>query len=190
MSMRCYCLLLNASFEPLKIISWRRALILFFQEKVEVIEYHNQFARSAHQIHSIPSILKLRSYLQFRLSHKVRFCRENVYLRDQFECQYCGSKKPPREMTLDHVLPVSRRGSHNWTNVVTACRSCNQKKGNRTPMEAKMPLRKKPIEPKWLPNQNFIELKKLPDSWRAFLVTVGIEVPDQEELSVASIGLR
>jgi 5-methylcytosine-specific restriction endonuclease McrA len=163
-------LLLNASFEPMRIISWQKALILWFQGKVEIIEYHSIFARSVSSSFQLPSVMKLKSYVRPRTLGPVRFCRENVYIRDKYECQYCGEKHPLKDLTLDHVVPASKKGPKSWINVVTACRECNQRKGNRTPNLANMPLLSLPKVPHWLPS---LELEcsadSMPGSWQQYL---------------------
>jgi 5-methylcytosine-specific restriction endonuclease McrA len=98
-------LLLNSSYEPMKVISWQRALILWFQDKVEILEYHNVFARSVRSSFQLPSVIRLKNYVRPRNIGAVRFCRENVYIRDNFTCQYCGDKN---ELTFDHLIPRSR----------------------------------------------------------------------------------
>ncbi len=148
-------LVLNASYEPLRIISWQKALIMWFQEKVEVLEYHSAFVRSVTDSFKLPSVLKLKAYVKPKRIDGVRFCRENVYIRDAYTCQYCRIKFNYKDLTIDHVLPASQGGPKTWTNVVTACRSCNQVKANRTPEKAKMPLLKPPRAPSWLPVVEF-----------------------------------
>jgi 5-methylcytosine-specific restriction endonuclease McrA len=163
-------LLLNSSFEPMKIISWQKALILWFQDKVEVIEYHQIFARSVRSSFQVPSVLRLKTYVRPRSYGAVRFCRENVYIRDNHTCQYCGERHSLRMLTLDHVIPASKNGPKNWTNVVTACRDCNQRKANRTPQTANMPLLKKPVAPDWLPTTALqISTDSVPTSWIEYL---------------------
>ena len=102
-------LVLNASYEPLRIISWQKALIMWFQEKVEVLEYHSTFVRSVSDSFKLPSVLRLKSYVRPKRVDGVRFCRENVYIRDSYTCQYCRIKFPYKELTIDHVLPASHR---------------------------------------------------------------------------------
>ncbi len=163
-------LLLNATYEPLKIISWQRAIILWFQGKVEVLEYHSVFARSVCSSFQIPSVLRLKNYVRPRNFGVVRFCRENVYIRDNFTCQYCSHQFPVRVLTLDHVIPVSKSGPKSWTNVVAACRECNQRKGNKTPKSAGMPLLREPKAPSWLPAQELdSRSSKLPSNWLQYL---------------------
>jgi 5-methylcytosine-specific restriction endonuclease McrA len=163
-------LLLNASYEPMRIVSWQKALILWFQDKVEVLEYHTVFARSVSASFKLPSVLRLKTYVRGRSNTHVRFCRENVYIRDNFTCQYCGNKFTTKTLTLDHVMPASRAGKKDWYNVVSACRSCNQKKANKTPHEARMPLLKEPRVPSWLPLSEFeVGGEEIPIVWKQYL---------------------
>jgi 5-methylcytosine-specific restriction endonuclease McrA len=154
----------------MKVVSWQKALILWFQGKVEVLEYHNIFANSVRSSFQLPSVLRLKTYVLPRSYGAVRFCRENVYIRDEYTCQYCGYKHALRNLTLDHVVPASKQGPKSWTNVVTACRDCNQRKGNRTPQVARMPLLKDPVIPHWLPSPD-LEFKPglAPESWMQYL---------------------
>lgn len=165
-------LLLNSSYEPMRIVSWQKALVLWFQDKVEVLEYHSVFARSTKSSFKLPSVLRLKTYVRPRGTGAVRFCRENVYIRDNFTCQYCGKFLTAKNLTLDHVVPASKNGKKIWTNVVSACRGCNQKKANRTPLTANMPLLSEPKVPSWLPARELemqIELEKAPASWLEYL---------------------
>jgi 5-methylcytosine-specific restriction endonuclease McrA len=166
-------LVLNASYEPLRIVPWQKALLLWFQEKVDILEYHAVFARSVSNSFKLPSVLKLKTYVRPKKLDGVRFCRENVYIRDNYTCQYCAEKFTYKELTIDHVVPASQGGPKTWTNVVTACRSCNQTKANRTPEKARMPLLKPPRAPLWLP---VVELSlgaerddKSPMAWKEYL---------------------
>jgi 5-methylcytosine-specific restriction endonuclease McrA len=164
-------LLLNSSYEPMKIVNWQKALIMWFQGKVEVLEYHSIFARSVSHSFKLPSVIRLKTYVRPRSYGAVRFCRENVYIRDNFTCQYCGDKFSTKQLTLDHVVPASKAGPKNWTNVVAACRPCNQKKGNRTPDSARMPLLTAPKIPSWLPNTEIQTQagNMIPKTWLEYL---------------------
>lgn len=163
-------LLLNSSYEPMRIVSWQKALVLWFQGKVEVLEYHPVFARSVRSSFQLPSVLRLKHYVRPRSAGAVRFCRENVYIRDNFTCQYCGTRLPGRMLTLDHVIPASLKGQKSWTNVVSACRDCNQKKANRTPDKANMPLLTQPHVPTWLPTLDLeIHADAVPHNWAQYL---------------------
>lgn len=163
-------LLLNSSYEPMRVVSWQKALVLWFQDKVEILEYHPIFARSVRSSFQLPSVLRLKIYVRPRSLATIRFCRENVYIRDGFRCQYCAHEFPAKLLTLDHVVPVSKNGQKTWTNVVTACRSCNQRKANRTPDQANMPLLSQPRAPLWLPVVQ-VELRpeKIPETWLQYL---------------------
>lgn len=166
----CRALLLNSSYEPMKIVSWQKALLLWFQNKVEILEFHNIFARSIRHSFQVPSVIRLKEYVKPRSYGAVRFCRENVYIRDNFTCQYCGEKFSHKQLTLDHVVPVSKAGPKSWTNVVAACRSCNQRKADCTPAGARMPLLKEPKMPHWLPSIEFeVKSDALPSPWKNYL---------------------
>jgi len=137
-------LVLNASYEPLHVTSTKRAITLLQYGVAEVLEDSGDVIRSPSTTLSVPSVIRLRRYVRRPRVHPVPFNRRNVLRRDTFTCQYCGASE---ELTLDHVMPRSRGGRHNWDNVVTACRACNQRKGDRTPDEAAMPLRTHPHAP-------------------------------------------
>lgn len=163
-------LILNASYEPLRIVSWQKALILWFQDKVDILEYHKKYVRSVSSSFELPSVLRMKKYVRPKRIDGVRFCRENVYIRDHFTCQYCAIKFAPKELTIDHVLPASQGGPKNWTNVVTACRKCNQTKANRTPEKANMPLLKPVRAPAWLPVlEHEVPADKAPATWKDYL---------------------
>jgi hypothetical protein len=107
----------------------------------------------------------------------IRFSRENVFARDGFKCQYCIRKLSKSELTLDHVMPLSKGGRKNWENIVTACKPCNQRKGNRTPQQASMNILKAPEEPRWLPQISFHSMSSvLPPTWKSYLGMVDEEV--------------
>lgn len=164
-------LVLNSSYEPIKVVSWQKAIVLWFQDKVEIVEHHDVFVRSVCVSFQLPSIVRLKRYVRNHSRSTVRFCRENVYARDNYTCQYCHRNFNARDLTLDHVLPVSKGGGKSWTNVVAACRHCNQKKSNRTPDQAGMPLLKKPEAPRWLPDPQLeFRVPAMPDSWRIYLM--------------------
>jgi len=143
---------------------------MWFQGKVEVVEYHTAVARSTHAEFSIPSILRLKRFVNPRKVNRVKFSRENVYRRDNHTCQYCGSRMSAKDLTLDHVVPASRKGRKDWTNMVTACRPCNHRKANRTPLAAGMPLLQEPVIPSWLPEEEIqINPDTVPASWLGYL---------------------
>jgi len=163
-------LLLNASFEPLKIISWQRAITLLFAGKVEVIEEYSKEIHSVTFSVKLPSILRLLKYVKVKKSRIVKFSRANIYARDKYTCQYCNTGFRSEELTFDHVIPVSRGGTKSWENIVTACIECNRRKGGLTPPEAGMKLVQKPVEPSWVPSLSLtLVFKNAPESWRDYL---------------------
>lgn len=145
-------------------------MTMLFQGKVEVLEEHDSVVRTVRYSYRLPSILKLNHYVKSRAQNCIRFSRENIYIRDDFTCQYCEERYHPRRLTLDHVIPAVQGGPKNWTNIVTACMECNQFKGGRTPNQAGMKLLTKPVMPHWLPKvQINFSLALTPESWREYL---------------------
>jgi len=147
-------LLLSASYEPIKIISWKKAVVLSYLEKVEVVEHYERIVHSPSVSLPLPAVVRLHRYLK-NLPRKVKFSRQNLYHRDNFTCQYCHQPQPAHQLTYDHVIPRSRGGETSWTNVVTACVHCNLKKGNKLLHQINYRLAKEPKEPKWLPPADF-----------------------------------
>ena len=135
-------LLLNQTYEPLGTVSVARAIIMTFKNTVFVEELDgDRVLRSAHDEWPVPSVIRRRTYINVRRRREQSgMKRLRIYMRDKFRCQYCGEKKGVAELTLDHILPRSRGGDNSPVNVVTACVACNQRKGDRTPAEARMPL--------------------------------------------------
>lgn len=172
--MQATTLILNTSFEPLHIVSWQKAIQLLFQGKVEVVQESDMEVRSVRVTIRIPAVLRLLSYVPIRGKSKmVRFSRLNIFLRDDYRCQYCGNVFHKSSLTLDHVVPVVQGGARNWSNIVTSCKSCNQRKGGRTPSQAKMALIRQPQEPRWLPRMIFgFHSTTIPLSWQVYF---GIE---------------
>ena len=134
-------LVLNASYEPLNITSWRRAVVLLLKGKAEQLEHKNQFLYSNFPL---PTVIRLLYYV--RVPYKeIPLTRRNVLERDHHSCQYCKLKGD--QLTLDHIMPRSRGGKDTWENLVAACVRCNVRKGNRTPKEARMTLIRQPRKP-------------------------------------------
>jgi 5-methylcytosine-specific restriction endonuclease McrA len=142
-------LLLNASYEPLNVINWKRAIKLVFLNKVEVVEESERVVRSITVSVKVPSVVRLMGFVHFRRKD-AKYSRRNIYARDKYRCQYCGRQHPMDDLTCDHVIPRSRGGRAEWDNIVTCCVSCNRKKGGNTPEEAGLHLIKKPAKPSWL----------------------------------------
>jgi 5-methylcytosine-specific restriction endonuclease McrA len=143
----CPALVLNAdytplSYYPLSLWSWQDAIKATFLERVDVIAQYDREIRSPSFAMRLPSVVALRQYV--KPSTHPAFTRFNLFLRDRFSCQYCGS---PHELTFDHVVPRAYGGRTSWTNVTTACAPCNLRKGGRTPAEAHMLPRQRPFQP-------------------------------------------
>ena len=159
-------LVLNASYEPLNITNWQRAIVLIIKGKAEQIEHNGRFIYPGLPL---PTVIRLRYYV--RMPYKeIPLTRRNVFSRDCHICQYCGYTG--EDLTLDHVFPRSRRGADTWENLVTACVRCNVKKGNRTPEEADMPLAHKPRRPH---SSLFFEVRKYLNSgthpeWQKYVI--------------------
>lgn len=159
-------LLLTPWMAPHKIISWQRAVVLLWLDKVEVLEEYEEEIRSLSLSLRTPAVIRLKRG-GARIKQAVRFSRVNVYTRDGFRCQYCGEQKSPRDLNYDHVIPRARGGLTDWENIVTSCYPCNDRKGGRTPEEAGMKLRKKPLVPKSLPVAPAFHLSRaeVPEPW-------------------------
>ncbi|MCK9355849.1 MAG: HNH endonuclease [Dehalococcoidia bacterium] len=137
-------LVLNQGFEPHDVCRTRRAIVLVFCGKAELVEDSRGMVHSISASFAIPSVIRLTQRVR-RPEHERRLTRVEVFTRDRFTCQYCG--RVTRDLTLDHVMPRSQGGEHSWENVVSACKLCNRKKGGRTPDEAGMKLMSVPRRP-------------------------------------------
>ena len=166
-----HALVLNASFEPLHVVSWQRAIQLLFQGKVEVIEESDWEIRTVRLTIKVPAVLRLLTYVPLAKKKQiVRFSRMNVFLRDNHICQYCGKTFPKTQLTLDHVIPLVQGGQTSWENIVTACKPCNQRKGGRTPAQAGLRLIRRPRQPLWLPTASLqLGIAKTPERWKIYL---------------------
>ncbi len=168
-------LVLNADFRPLSYFplslwSWQDAIKAVFLERVNIVSNYDQVVRSPSLSMHLPSVIALKEYIH--LSRRPAFTRFNVFLRDRFDCQYCGAAFPVPELTFDHVTPRSRGGHTIWTNVVTACSACNLAKSNKTSREAGMYPRQQPYQPTtWQLQDNGRSFPPnyLHESWRDFL---------------------
>jgi len=167
-------LLLNSTFIPLRVVSWKKAMILMSLSKVEVLE---EYAEEIHTVSlsiRLPSVIRLFAFIRPRYQ-EMRFTRYNIYLRDRGRCQYCGRRFGMRDLTYDHVIPRASGGAVNWENIVTCCRSCNLKKGGRTPGEAGMSLIRTPMKPRWWPAIDAaLGFHGVPKSWQDYLPDGGL----------------
>ena len=135
-------LLLNFSYEPIGTVGVARAMCLSLRGVVFVEEFDGaRVLRLAHAEFPVPSVIRLRTYVNVRRKRQTAgMKRLRIYVRDRFQCQYCGQKKSAHELTLDHITPRAREGRSTPENLATACVACNSRKGSRTPEEARMPL--------------------------------------------------
>ncbi len=162
--------MLNASFEPLHIVTWQKAIQLLFQGKVEVVEESEREIRTVSFSMKIPAVLRLLNYVPLKQTKTmIRFSRVNVFIRDRYTCQYCKRQMAKNQLTLDHVVPAVQGGRKSWENIVTACKPCNQRKGGRTPSEAGLTLARKPERPLWLPATHFeLGVSLTPERWKIY----------------------
>ncbi len=197
-------LVLDAGYQPHRVVGWQRAVQLLLDGRAEIVELYEETLRSMSREaakalklseqatswfemgteHTDADVCVLRMPAVIRLLGKVgrkkavKFSRINVLTRDNWTCQYCGQEKPMRELNYDHVLPRSRGGKTVWENIVSACYECNAKKRNRTPEEAGMRLRVQPRKPLSLPLPvlRLEGLRDIPECWRSWLYwTVELE---------------
>jgi 5-methylcytosine-specific restriction endonuclease McrA len=142
-------LVLDQGYQPHRIVSWQRAVLMLFDGKVEVVEEYDDDVRSVTISIKMPSVVRLLRAV--RGKRGVKFSRMNVAIRDGFKCQYCARKLPLGQLTYDHVVPRAFGGLTNWENIVMACFPCNGRKGHRSPSQIGMKLLKQPVRPSWLP---------------------------------------
>lgn len=164
-------LVLNATFEPIKIVDWQRAITLWVQGKVEILATHDREARAVTFSFKLPSVVRLLRFVKVRMRRDyVPFTRSNIYARDEYTCQYCGGEFESEELTFDHVVPEARGGRKDWTNIVTCCVECNRTKGARTPEEAGMTLRRHPRKPPSTAALRVtVGVRRVPATWRDYL---------------------
>src|SRR5205823_3946614 len=164
-----HVLVLNASYEPLNVTTVRRAHVLVYKGKAEVIEELDQPLHSATDTYPWPHVIRLVTYVKVPRTAQRKISRRALFARDEWSCVYCGTSGG--RLTLDHVVPRSRGGESDWENVVTACAPCNLRKGDKLPEEASMTLRRPPRPP--APSL-FITLATpsgMPSTWQRYLGT-------------------
>jgi 5-methylcytosine-specific restriction endonuclease McrA len=164
--MNAKVLILNQNYEPLSVINVRKAIVLLYLGKAELIaSADGKLVRSVSVSMPFPSIVRLSVFV--RVPYKrIILSRKNILRRDAHKCQFCGRSDLP--LTVDHVLPLSRGGEDSWENLVCACVDCNNRKGDRTPEEAGMPLLRKPMRPNHV---TFIRhfVGSLDERWKPYL---------------------
>jgi 5-methylcytosine-specific restriction endonuclease McrA len=163
-----HVLVLNATYEPLNVVSIRRAVILLLKEKAEIVEAAEAWLHSQQSALQVPTVIRLVYYVRIPRRFSLPVSRRTVLARDHYTCQYCGIQPGKANLTIDHVLPRSRGGETHWENVTTACGPCNRRKGNRTPDEAKMPLDRQPRRPRYLA-LTLLEGSSAPQEWSKYM---------------------
>lgn len=163
-------LVLNASYEPLNVCSLRRAHVLVFKGRAEVLEQLDRPLRSATDTYAWPHVIRLVNYVRVPRAVQRKISRRALFARDGWRCAYCGTASG--RLTLDHVVPRSRGGGSVWENVVTSCAPCNLHKGNRLLEETAMQLRTPPRPPAPV---LFIHLAatRIPRGWQRYLPELG-----------------
>ena len=181
-------LVLNRSYLPVHVTSVRRAFSLIYRGTALAVdpEYETFDFASWRQLPAgdssigtsrgrlrVPRVIVLRSYDRVPRRH-VRYSRVSVFTRDRYTCQYCGSKPPRSQLNLDHVIPRALGGRTSWENVVCSCLDCNRRKGGRTPSQARLRLRQRPVKPRWTPllNNNVVSKIRYKE-WHPFLRILG-----------------
>lgn len=180
------CLVLNADYTPIGIIDWKKAMVWSFRYSnskysgIEIIEYYsNDYIIGVSSNLKIPAVVKTAKYFKINNQY-VNFSRKNLFIRDDYTCQYCGNRYAINQLTYDHVIPKSKWQHKNipvtsWTNIVTACYKCNCKKGNKTLQQANMSLKTDPYIPqktrKYLHviHQLFTIRKDIPEEWELYV---------------------
>ena len=158
-------LILNQDYSAISLCSVTKAFVLLYLEKAEMVVKHDTgFLRSVSQDFPKPSVIRLQRYVRVPY-YGIALSRHNVMRRDSYSCQYCGAAK---NLTLDHLMPRSRGGETIWQNLVTACSRCNSRKGDRTPEEAGLKLKRQPSRPSLL---TFLQLhlSTSNEDWRVYL---------------------
>jgi len=156
---------LDFAYRPIGIIDCLDALVMCIIGKAVAVEEYEEEISSPSTTFKIPSVIVLKRVVKF-ISNSLNVNRTNILWRDKNQCQYCGVFESPKDLTLDHVVPKSRGGDNTWTNLVTCCKSCNQKKRDRTPEEAGMGLLNKPKTPKY---SILRDIKYISPSWKIYL---------------------
>ena len=138
------CIVLNGDYSYLNTVNWKKAVKLLLKGKATAVKYTDAVIRAGKTVIQVPAVLKLMKIIRTIYRTHVPFSKKNIMIRDNYTCQYCGSKD---ELTIDHVIPTARGGKTSFENCVTACKTCNCKKRDRLPTEAHMYFKKKPVAP-------------------------------------------
>jgi len=166
-------LVLDAAWQPQARVTWKYAIVQLLAEEVKFVvveEYEDKNISTVNWSVKMPSVIRLLKPIKRRQA--VKFSRSAILARDKNKCQYCGTRLDLKDMQYEHVIPRAQGGRTEWTNIVSACYRCNQKKGSRTPEQAGMKLLVKPVRPKSLPQRTDFDLPYkpgMPGAWKAYL---------------------
>lgn len=166
-------LVLSSAYQPMRQVSWQEAISMWFAGRVEILSvYEDRFIKTVDEVFKVPSIVRFVGDVvkKFLFENKPKFSREAVFIRDDGQCQYCGDKLKLHSFTLDHINPSSKGGRKHWLNIVACCKACNQKKGDRTPKQAGMTLKRQPYIPNLVRVKNKIKIEQdVPFEWKNYL---------------------
>ena len=165
-------LVLNASYEPLNVVSVQRAMVLLLKKKAQAVEVARAMMRSERLTMPMPLVIRLVAYVRVPHRWRTPVSRRGVFARDGFTCQYCGAQPGRQALTIDHVVPRSRSGAKTWQNLVAACARCNRRKGGRPPEEAGMRLLREPFVPRYIALA-FAEYTEHSTLWAKYLGAAG-----------------
>ncbi len=167
--MKARTLLLTPWYFPIKVLNWEDAVKMRYEGTVDVVAEYDTEIRSPSVTWKMPAVVRLRR-MPRSTQRGAKFSRQNVYQRDQHTCQYCGQRKPLRQLSYDHVVPRAAGGRTEWRNVVTSCRDCNARKGSMGCDECGMFPINAPVQPRSLPLVSpLIDPETAPLEWLAFV---------------------
>jgi 5-methylcytosine-specific restriction endonuclease McrA len=161
-------LVLNASYEPINVCTVRRATVLVLKDRAEILDRSEALLHAERVTLPHPVVIRLVAYVSIpRDAHSRKITRRAIFARDRWTCQYCGNERGT--LTVDHVIPRSQGGKSAWDNIVTCCAPCNRRKGDREPVQANMPLKRKPKPPN---STIFVHVAtpRIPSAWEPYLL--------------------
>ena len=163
-------LLLTPWGQPHKVIHWHDAVKLKYESTADVVSEYDIEIASPSVVWKAPAVMRLK-HLPKVGKRQIKFSKSNVFLRDKHKCQYCGRNDiPVEDLTYDHILPRSKGGKTEWTNITTACKKCNSRKADLTCAQADMYPMNKPVKPKYLPFEpNICDVENAPKEWHEYL---------------------
>jgi 5-methylcytosine-specific restriction endonuclease McrA len=163
-------LLLNTTFEPLSVLDWKKAVILLYLGKVEVVKEYDKEIKGVSISIKQPAVIRLLRFVRNNNHVNAKFSRKNIFLRDDYTCQYCGERFDPKNLTCDHIVPKSRGGITEWSNIVTSCTRCNLRKGDKLPDEVEMYPKKRPTRPNgFYLLMLHVGVRVFPEHWRDYI---------------------